>query len=454
VSANILLINANRCTTPFAVYPLGLSHIATALRQAGHQVELLDIQHDTHTIEARIQTCAPALIGISLRNIDDVQIDNTAYFVNDLIELVQRVRAVSHVPVCIGGSAFSLFPHQLMQQTCADFGVQGEGEEAVVALVKALQNNGPLDAIDGLLYRSGGEIRHNERRHLSPAAITPAHFEPRLAKAYLEQSSMLNVQTQRGCGFSCCYCTYPHIEGRKFRFREAGAVVDDMAAACAAGAGYLFIVDSIFNTSPQHVQAVCEEMVRRKISVPWCCFLRPQGLSDELMGLMKRAGLSHIEFGSDSFCDSVLQDYGKRFTFEDILESSLLAKRHEIWQAHYLILGGPGESEATLRQSFENSRRLPRGIIFPFTGMRLYPNTPLYERAILEGVISPGAELLKPFFYRTPALSRETIDGLMQEFSGASKMWFIPKSDSTPQTLMAQMYRRGFRGPLWEYLIV
>jgi radical SAM superfamily enzyme YgiQ (UPF0313 family) len=169
---------------------------------------------------------------------------------------------------------------------------------------------------------------------------------------------------------------------------------------------------------------------------------------------MKRAGLSHIEFGSDSFCDSVLQDYGKRFTFEDIFESSILAQRHDIWQAHYLIVGGPGESEATLRQSFENSRRLPRGIIFPFTGMRLYPNTPLYQRALLEGVIGPEFDLLKPFFYRSAALSRESIDGLMQEFSAASKMWYVPKPNSSPQALMAQMYQRGFRGPLWEYLIV
>ena len=141
---------------------------------------------------------------------------------------------------------------------------------------------------------------------------------------------MLNLQTQRGCAHVCTYCTYPVIEGHTSRRRPPEVVAEEMAQIEAAGARYVFIVDSIFNSSPAHVVETCEALLRRKLAVRWGCFLRPQGLTPELMRLMARAGLAHIEFGSDSFCDPVLAAYAKQLTFEDILRSSKLAKAEGI----------------------------------------------------------------------------------------------------------------------------
>ena len=86
-------------------------------------------------------------------------------------------------------------------------------------------------------------------------------------------------------------------------------------------------------------------MLRRNVKISWGCFLRPQGLTPELMKLMARAGLAHIEFGSDSFCDEVLAAYQKDFTFDDILHSSELASREKVDFCHFLICGGPGETQ-------------------------------------------------------------------------------------------------------------
>jgi radical SAM superfamily enzyme YgiQ (UPF0313 family) len=96
------------------------------------------------------------------------------------------------------------------------------------------------------------------------------------------------------------------------------------------GAKFVFIVDSVFNSTPGHVTEICEAILRRKVKISWGCFLRPRGLTAELMKLMARAGLTHIEFGTDSFCDEVLEAYAKHFTFADVLESSELAAQRKL----------------------------------------------------------------------------------------------------------------------------
>ena len=68
---------------------------------------------------------------------------------------------------------------------------------------------------------------------------------------------MMNIQTQRGCALHCCYCTYPLLEGRTYRRRPPESVVEELASLERHGARYVFFVDSVFNTSVDHVTAIC-----------------------------------------------------------------------------------------------------------------------------------------------------------------------------------------------------
>ncbi|MBD3239967.1 MAG: radical SAM protein, partial [Chitinivibrionales bacterium] len=366
VPGRVLLINVNQCDTPYPVYPLGLSHVAAALTQAGHDVRLFDMGIEGHRLAQVVDSFAPSLVGVSLRNIDDVDIEKQRFFVPDLVEVVRRVKQLVDVPVVVGGSAFSLFPEQLLEMSGADFGVRGEGERAARALVDALESGSTVESIPGLVYHRNGTVVSNAADETRALEASPALRPHGLVEHYLSRSSMLNVQSQRGCAYHCCYCTYPLIEGQRFRYRDPRAVVDEIEQATQLGATYFFMVDSVFNTSREHVLGLCDELIRRDLRVGWCCFLRPAGLDEELMGAMARAGLRHIEYGSDSFCDSVLQAYGKGFAFDDILRSSELARAHKVRYAHFLIAGGPSETEQTLHEGFRNSQRLRRTVIFPY----------------------------------------------------------------------------------------
>jgi len=455
----VFLISINKCKYPYQVYPIGLSFVANSLMNNGFDVKLFDVGFQEDLLEVQIREFSPDFIGLSMRNIDDLRIVNTTYFIPELNIIINRIRSMTLVPIILGGSAFSLFPDRLMELSNADYGVRSEGEIAIVQILKLLsKTNNPqenqLRKINGLVYRAGDSIKMNPVCHLNPDEIPFPYREQSIESHYLSSTGIVNIQTQRGCPCSCCYCTYPLIEGSKVRFRSAEQVVEEMISAkIKNGNSYFFIVDSVFNTSCEHVNAICEEMIRREVNTRWGCFLKPVNLTRELMNLMSRAGLKHIEFGSDSFCDTVLNEYSKDFSFEDIYNSSEMARSNQIYHAHFLITGGPGETEFTLKKSFENSKKLKKTVIFTFTGMRIFPGTSLYERAMNEHLISETTDFLKPFFYISPFISKEQISILLNDFHKQMPNWIIEDLPCEIVEVMNGLRKRGVCGPLWEYLI-
>lgn len=452
MGSRVLLISANRCATPDAVFPLGLSHLNAALRRAGHVTRWVDCLADAQPPAQIVAEFQPDYVGISIRNIDDVLIRKQETYFGRVGDLCVAVRKSKPCPVILGGSGFSIFPEQLLVLTGADYGIQGEGEAGLVALIQALAEGKDLRQVPGLVFRRDGQIVANDPQPATlPGVLEAQDRPPHLVSHYLKNSGMLNLQTQRGCAHSCCYCTYPVIEGRTHRRRRPDAVAEEMAELEAQGAKYAFLVDSVFNSSPRHVVETCEAIIRRGLQLHWGCFARPQGLTPELMSLMARAGLSHLEFGSDSFCDSVLAAYDKRLTFDDILQSSELAHQHHVDYCHFLICGGPGETAATLQTTFENSLRLEGAVVMACVGMRIYPGTALFQQALREGRITPATSLLDPTYYLAPGLTSDGVFATLREFSRQSPNWIA--GDPTPgyTRLVERLRARGVTGPLWSY---
>jgi radical SAM superfamily enzyme YgiQ (UPF0313 family) len=452
MASRILLISTNRCITPDPVFPLGLAHVSSALRQAGHEVRWFDLQVDAQPLEQVLREFRPQFVGISLRNIDDVLIRKQVVYFEDVSAVCRQVRRVNSCRVILGGSGFSVFPQRLLNLTGADFGIQGEAERSVVALVQALETQGDFEAIPGLVFQRGTETVANPPRTDPVEGRIETLDRPRiLVEHYVKAGGMLNLQTQRGCRFRCCYCTYPVIEGRTNRRRPPEVVADEMERLEQQGTKYVFIVDSIFNSSTTHVSETCEAIARRKLGLKWGCFLRPQGLTPDLLKLMAQAGLAHAEFGSDSFSDTVLAAYDKGLRFEDILRASEAAREAGVECCHFLICGGPGETLATLEETFQNSLRLQGAVIMAVVGMRIYPGTALAARALREGGLAPGTDLLKPAYYLASGLSQDTVFEQLHDFAHRSPNWIV--GDPTPEySRMVQRLRsRGVVGPLWSY---
>lgn len=453
---HVLLVNLNRYEDPYPVYPLGLAYLTGALREAGHTVRIWDATLDGEaSLEETLRAEQPGLVGLSVRNVDTVRWEQPRSFIEDAMETCRRVRAASRSPLVIGGAGFSVYPGEMMEATGADFGVQGEGEAALLALIARLETRTPWQQIPGLwVGGSSPSCEAPPARLREPDTAAPWH-DPRLLRLYVSRGSIPGVQTQRGCPLRCCYCTYPLIEGKRPRYAAAEGVVAEFRRLRELGVSYVFIVDSVFNTSPAHVERVCRALIEADTGMQWGCFLRPGGLDRELFELMRGAGLKDVEFGSDSFSDPVLRAYRKSFTWSSVLASTALASEFGVRYSHFLILGGPGETKQTLAETIAKADSLRDTNYFGTLGMRVYPGTPLH--AELGQVDTPEerrASLHKPRFHISPEVGAEHLLALAEELKSTRRNWMLGAPPREFTELVAKLRKRGRQGPLWEYMDV
>ncbi len=450
----VLLINLNSYDQPYPVYPLGVAYIDGALREAGHQTQVWDGRMSRGSIEDALGAFDPHVVGVSMRNVDNVQQHSPRSFVKETIECCAQIRMRTNAVLVLGGSGFSIFPKELFEQTGVDFGIQGEGELTLNDLIRSLQAGGSVETIPGLVFRSdSGEVRWDPAGPRRAVFSSVPYHVPELIKAYAGEGSLPGIQTQRGCPLRCCYCTYPLIEGKESRYRTGEQIAEEMRRLAALGVKYTFIVDSVFNTRADHVVEVCEALIRADTGVNWECFLRPRGATRELLALMKRAGMRHVEFGSDSFSDPVLKAYRKSFTFEEIRAVSEHAHALGLHYSHFLIFGGPGETPATIDETLERSAQLPGAYYFATVGMRVYPGTPLWREVAPEarGEV-PADYLSEPRFYLSRELEAGTLYQRLSAFRSQHPNWIIGDPPPNFVATIGKLRKRGVQGPAWEYI--
>ena len=444
----VLLISANRLTSPYPVYPMGLDYVAAALSR--HRVEIVDMNlHTRDSLHGVIDRFRPDVVGISMRNIDNNDAASPYGFIGEYKTLVDAVRSRTQAVLVVGGTGFSIFPEEVLTALRVDYGIVGEGER-MAGLLDALENGTSVEGLPGVVTPQGPchfppPLGENPLRRFDPGE---AHVS-----FYLKKGGMLNLQTKRGCPLRCVYCTYPHIEGRRLRLIPPETVAATARGLQDAGARYLFIADSALNVDAGHSLAVAEAFKAAGLTIPWGAFLAPMKMPDRYYDTLKSAGLTHAEFGTESLSDPVLSAYGKPFDRRQVLASHEAALQAGLHVAHYLLLGGPGETEKTLDDTLDHMETLKKTVLFIFCGMRIYPHTDLYRRALAEGKIDASRDLLEPVFYESSAITHADIIRRVKERAGERVNWIVGAGDEDTNRVLSRMYERGRTGPLWEYLI-
>jgi radical SAM superfamily enzyme YgiQ (UPF0313 family) len=446
--AKVFLISCNLAQEPYPVYPLGMAMVAEAARTHGHEVAtfdlLADLANDGGALEQAARAAAshkPDVIGLSLRNIDNVNAAGLVSYSSPLVELVRRLRESCDAPIVLGGSGFSLCPEPILNLAEADYGVVGEGERTFCRLVEQLACG----------HAPASRILYAESPLAGEEIAAPAR-ESRLAEYYLWEGGMLNLQAKRGCPHHCAYCSYPTLEGRCYRFRSAAAVVDEIEMLRDQyHADYLAFTDSVFNDAAGHYLEIAEEIIRRDIMIPWMAFFRPQRFSPEEVALLKRAGLACVEWGTDCAADATLEAMGKRFTWAEVEQSNRMFQEAGICSTHFIIFGGPGETAQTVREGLANIERLERCVVLAYPGIRILPGTAINQQAIDEGILYPQHELLKAEFYVSPRVNREFLHRSIGESFGSRIDRIYPPGRD--QEKVRIFHRMGYRGPIWDLLL-
>ena len=289
----VLLVNTNRKADLMAAPPIGLCYVATATRSAGHEVRFLDLcftgRRAAKKLRAAISSFAPDVVGLSVRNVDNVNMLRPVSYLPGVRELVAEVRRLSAAPVVLGGSGASLMPEAVLRHVGADAIIVSDGEDSFLRLLETLPSRGMWTEIPGVGLMLEGRFQ-----------LTPPDFPPFQFKApdvghwvdmapYERLGGSYNVQSKRGCPHRCIYCTYnSSLEGHRLRKRDPREVVEEIEEAVLKySPRTVELVDSVFNDPPEHARAILEEIIRR----PWkanftAMGVQPLHLDREMLDLM------------------------------------------------------------------------------------------------------------------------------------------------------------------------
>ena len=474
----LTLINTNRMAPPIG--PIGLDYVAGAVRQSGGEVDILDLclADDPPGALARyFESRSPSLVGITFRNVDDCFWPSAESFLPQLKQILAEVRRACGAPIVLGGVGFSIFAERIVECTGADFGIRGDGEEAVVALLAELAGDKRFRRVPGLLWRDDGRLIGNAPAWPKDLSLTTARDSVDNA-AYFEKGGQCGLETKRGCNRHCVYCADALAKGPTVRTRSPSEVADEVEALLAQGIDVLHLCDAEFNVPRDHAVAVCTELVRRSLGrrLRWYTYMTVVPFDAELAGLMRQAGCVGIDFTGDSACQAMLRAYGHQHGREDLASAVALCRDNGIAVMIDLLLGGPGETPETVAETIDFIKQIDPDCAGAALGIRIYPGTPMADRVRAEAPAEDNpairrryegpVDFFRPTFYIAAALGDRPAKRVQDLIAGDERFFepTEPLGDPTDQgdvprdhnyndnTALVNAIAEGSRGAYWHIL--
>jgi radical SAM superfamily enzyme YgiQ (UPF0313 family) len=458
---NVLVISTNQSVSPMPVLPAGACRVAEAAERAGHSVTMLDLvfQADpVRAVQARLRENAYDVIGLSVRNIDNNDLAGTRFYIQELVPLITAVRKLTDAPLVLGGAALGVMPEEILRALDVSLAVIGDGEVTFPRLLDRMARGESWEDLPGLAMIQGGIFRSNAGS--APASLNcaaPDYGRWVDLRSYRSQLATVPLQTSLGCGFRCVYCTYPKIQGTGYRLADPGQAAEAAQDLVSRGLLDIEFVDNVFNAPYDHAMNLCESFIRKKVNARFQSLeLNPARFDDRLLISMERAGFVGMGLTVESTSDPVLEGLRKGFTSRDVFRAAEIVRRHRIPCVWIFMLGGPGETESTIRETirFAGQHIREGDAAFFNIGIRIYPGTELETIARRQGVLKTRAEdMLDPVFYLAPGLTEQWVSDEVKSAMNSRLNFMSTDTFSFPFLPLVNKlaYRAGLRSPLFRY---
>ncbi|MGQ9720985.1 MAG: B12-binding domain-containing radical SAM protein [Candidatus Jordarchaeum sp.] len=367
----IVLVNVpypfNECPT----IPLGLCYIAAVAEKNGFEVEILDLlvsRFSIKKVEDKMKEFKPEIVGVG-----PVTISYPA-----ALRVLEACKKFG-VTTVIGGCHVSFYDREALREApYLDIVVRGEGEHTFLDIIRGKN----LQTIEGVTYREDGEIIQNPPRkfieNLDEIPWPARHLVP--ISKYRAFKSGCDMMTGRGCPYSCTFCVGGKMVGKKPRFRDISKCVDEIEEIVYKyGFDRINVVDDLLTINHKRVFEFCDELDNRGLKIEWTAFSRVDTVTKEILTRMKETGCIFILYGVESGNQKILNLAKKRTTIEKIRRGVTISNEVGITTLSSFILGLPGETKETIKESMEFGKSL--GNWYGFHILSPYPGTEIRERA-------------------------------------------------------------------------
>lgn len=260
----------------------------------------------------------------------------------------------------------------------------------------ALMPDGGVDlgGIKGLAWRDRGRIVQNLTRPFLRSLDDMPHPLHHLLpwqkyRMPLIKGPFTFIVTSRGCPAGCTYCIKHVSYQYSVRLRSPDHIMEELWQLKRMGLNNIHMYADLFTVNRDQVVELCRKMIAQKINLRWTCNSRVDYVDEEMLRLMGQAGNWLISWGIESGNEQILR-HARKGAYPDKAEQALRwARAAGIKNWGYFIIGLPGETETTIRQTIDFAKKLPLDIAL-FHVAAPYPGTPFFFEVVQNNWFRPG----------------------------------------------------------------
>lgn len=356
-------------------YPtLGLLYISAYLKKHGIDVEIID---STFITEAAW-----------IDEITSIQPNIVAFYTNlmtkiKVIELNQSLKE-KKITTVIGGPDVTYNLDSYLN--CGfDFAVIGEGEQTMLELILSIKNQLPNTNIPGISYLENGKASIVKPR-AKIKEINTLPFPDRKSipiNKYLDTwkqfhgKRTLNISTQRGCPYTCKWCSTA-VYGQSYRRNSPEKVVEEILHLKKAfDIEALWFVDDVFTVSHKWIKLLHQEFMKNELNIAFECITRAERLNEEIILLLKEMGCFRIWIGAESGSQKIIDKMDRRVTLKVVQEMMNLCQKHGLEAGTFIMVGYPDETHEDVLATMDHIKKCNPSLLtitqaYPIKGTDLY----------------------------------------------------------------------------------
>jgi p-methyltransferase len=332
---------------------LGAYYLASYLRKRSINAEIVNFFNYDKEQFKRLLARSPLAVAIT-----------TTYHlsITPIIEIVQFIKAYNpDVPIIVGGPRIVHtcldFPEKGQDSLLAQMGAniyinENQGELTLSRVcIELAKENPSLERIPNLLYTRDGETFQRTRREIEDNNMNENSLDWSLFPTQ-DLQPMVSIRTARSCAFKCAFCRYP-ILGGPFNLLELDRVNSELNYLHSIGVNHFMVIDDTFNVPGKRFKTFCQSLINSNYNFTWFCYFRCANVDRETVELAAKSGCKGVFLGIESGDQEVLKAMNKAAAVDGYQKGIRLLKEYDIITHASIIIGHPGETEQTARNTIE-----------------------------------------------------------------------------------------------------